>query len=295
MKNSQQNQNDKPRNDKDGNTGYKLVEKLLTVIASLPSIIGWFVPDIPFIVKVIITGTAFQCVLLVYMLRDSASRKKLLVLFSVTIIIAIVYICLLPVALKPENNSISVLSDKTTVIEEEDGELLVESTSTLKPELNGYDGNINDLATKKERCYFETAEAKSELCDQKGNLFQAKNVIRDTEGQPWIEDAPGGDGGIGEYLILKFNETQKIDYLALKLGWTAYYLSYARPTKLKIEVEDGSSWECCFEDTEEEQCVQFTSPVQTSFVKLTILEIKTGKGENEYTTCISSVKAYMNP
>ena len=136
---------------------------------------------------------------------------------------------------------------------------------------------------------FYYASATSEL--KEGDiLFTAAYAMDETINRPWVEGVRGN--GSGESLTLYFSSTQSVDVLSLRLGYARssdlYYYNN-RPRTIRFEFSDGSWADYVFGDINQEQIVQLSRTVETSYVKMTIIDVYPGDCSD---TCIYLVKAY---
>ncbi|MBR0208944.1 MAG: protein kinase [Oscillospiraceae bacterium] len=107
----------------------------------------------------------------------------------------------------------------------------------------------------------------------------------------WQEAADGY--GIDQWLTVYLEGTPNVRYLSLWLGnWESgqMYEMNGRPSELKLEFSDGSSVVCQFPDQMAEFEVKLSKPVQTTWVKLTILGAYAGTKWED--TCISEIRVY---
>lgn len=137
--------------------------------------------------------------------------------------------------------------------------------------------------------YFSAASASSEIEDH-GTVYYATNVIDGDLTTSWQEDAE--DDGIGEYLIVYFEQRQTIDVLGFRLGYAPFYENNNRPKKLLIEFSDGSAVIQEFRDVNETVYLELDRPVTASSIKLTILDVYSGEMWDD--TCITEVMAFRS-
>ena len=107
----------------------------------------------------------------------------------------------------------------------------------------------------------------------------------------WQEAAEGY--GIDEWLTVSLEGTANVQYISLWLGnWESgqMYQMNGRPSELRLEFSDGSSVVCQFPDEMAEFEVKLSRPVQTTWVKLTVLGAYAGTRWED--TCISEIKIY---
>lgn len=102
------------------------------------------------------------------------------------------------------------------------------------------------------------------------------NILDDDSMSNWQEGVEGE--GIGENTYFKFDREYPMEALTLRLGnWKTerYFYGNNRPKTLKIEA-GGQTFMTSFPDKWEEFAVQFTSPIQTDDLKITIEEVYKG-------------------
>ena len=151
--------------------------------------------------------------------------------------------------------------------------------------ISSYFGSMNNCS----KIPFYYATATSEL--KEGDiLFTAAYAIDDTVNRPWVEGVRGN--GSGESLTVWFNRAETIDVLSLRLGYarnTDLYYYNNRPKTIRFEFSDGSWADYVFGDLNQEQVVQLSRSVETTYIKMTILDVYAGDCND---TCIYLVKAY---
>ena len=151
--------------------------------------------------------------------------------------------------------------------------------------ISPYFGSLNDCS----HIPFYYATATSEL--REGNiLFSAAYAIDETVSRPWVEGVRGN--GSGESLTVWFSRAETIDVLSLRLGYARsadlYYYN-SRPKTVRFEFSDGSWADYVFGDRNQEQIIRLSRSVETTYVKMTILDVYAGDCSD---TCIYLVKAY---
>ena len=158
--------------------------------------------------------------------------------------------------------------------------------STPKPlEIYPFSGSLSNYT----QIPFYFASATSEL--KEGDiLFTATYAMDDSINRPWVEGVRGN--GSGESLTLSFGRTESIDAISLHLGYaldSSYYYLNNRPKTIRFEFSDGSHADYLFGDVNQEQIIQLNKTVETSYIKMTILDVYSGECDD---TCIYLVKAY---
>ena len=119
------------------------------------------------------------------------------------------------------------------------------------------------------------------------------NVTSSTSlGLPWVEGVPGQ--GIGEFLLLKTNETKK---LFISNGFVSYdkpylYNDNSRPKKIRLSVEGKFSFDAELEDTPNFQKIELPQTISRTsesedVLKLEILDVYPGTKYDD--TCINFI------
>lgn len=132
-----------------------------------------------------------------------------------------------------------------------------------------------------------SSEASSELDEN-----TADKAIDGQESTSWQEGVAGY--GQGESLILKFEKTYNVKYLALKLGsWKDEnaYSQNNRPKALDIQT-DHLIRKVTFPDEQQECWVTFSDECKTSELKLIIEQVFRGSKTSWNDTCIAEVQVY---
>jgi hypothetical protein len=112
-----------------------------------------------------------------------------------------------------------------------------------------------------------------------------KNLTDDNNLTPWCEGTK--EGGIGETVTIDLGSTQQVRGIGMVDGtmWVNNkYLDVNTIRKMKLDFSDGQSVVLENNDTR----FKFDEPIRTSFVKITILEVK--KGTDFPNTCIGELK-----
>lgn len=108
----------------------------------------------------------------------------------------------------------------------------------------------------------------------------------------WQEGAAGS--GIGEYVEFQFKQEYTVGALTLKLGnWKTdrYFYGNNRPRTLTISM-NGQSWQKEFPDEWKECALQFTTPVVTDNLKITIDDVYRGSDWDD--TVITDICVWHN-
>ncbi|MGG4203461.1 discoidin domain-containing protein [Paenibacillus jamilae] len=127
--------------------------------------------------------------------------------------------------------------------------------------------------------------ATSTLPNQSNYSFSVNNLTDDNNLTPWCEGTKGG--GVGETVTMDLGSTQEVRGIEMIDGtmWVNNkYLDMNTIQKMKLDFSDGQSLMLENNDTR----FKFDEPIRTSFVKITILEVK--KGTDFPNTCIGELK-----
>ncbi|ASR45438.1 hypothetical protein B4V02_01300 [Paenibacillus kribbensis] len=127
--------------------------------------------------------------------------------------------------------------------------------------------------------------ASSTLPNQGNRSFSVNNLTDDNNLTPWCEGSK--TGGVGETVTLDLGSTQEVRGIEMVDGtmWVNNkYLDMNTIQKMKLDFSDGQSLVLENNDTR----FKFDEPIRTSFVKITILEVK--KGADLPNTCIGELK-----
>lgn len=102
-------------------------------------------------------------------------------------------------------------------------------------------------------------------------------ILDDDPNTNWQEGVSGS--GIGESVTVNMNQTYKVSALTFRLGnWKVkgtpeyYFYGNNRPRRLRIEA-NGYTWEQEFPDGRNEYALKFPTPIETDFLKYTILDV----------------------
>ncbi|MET3207288.1 UNVERIFIED_CONTAM: hypothetical protein ABIC26_000222 [Paenibacillus sp. PvR008] len=127
--------------------------------------------------------------------------------------------------------------------------------------------------------------ASSTLPNQGNRSFSVSNLTDDNNLTPWCEGSK--TGGVGETVTIDLGSTQEVRGIDMVDGtmWVNNrYIDMNTIQKMKLDFSDGQSLVLENNDTR----FKFDEPIRTSFVKITILEVK--KGADFPNTCIDELK-----
>ncbi|WP_179030933.1 NADase-type glycan-binding domain-containing protein [Paenibacillus kribbensis] len=127
--------------------------------------------------------------------------------------------------------------------------------------------------------------ASSTLPNQGNRSFSVNNLTDDNNLTPWCEGSK--TGGVGETVTLDLGSTHEVRGIEMVDGtmWVNNkYLDMNTIQRMKLEFSNGQSLVLENNDTR----FKFDEPIRTSFVKITILEVK--KGADLPNTCIGELK-----
>ena len=181
--------------------------------------------------------------------------------------------------------SISDFADETEANEEQ------ESTSSI---LSIETETVDASAQIKNATYFSGASASSSLPNEGGYNYKASNVLS-WNSSCWCEGAKGY--GEGEWIKLDLPEIQRLSGLTIINGYAGTERQYSYNGKLSdivIEFSNGQSVKAKLNvfSTAERQTIQtisFSTPVETSYVKITIKSVKKGDCAD---TCLTYVAPF---
>lgn len=142
--------------------------------------------------------------------------------------------------------------------------------------------------------YFKKAFASSVLPDQDGHNYDPSNVLRE-DGTCWCEDASGY--GEGEWIQLDLPELQRVSGLHLINGYAGTEKQYdynSKISRLRLDFSDGNSTTVDLQvfKTSQRKTIQnitLSKPVETEYVRITILSVKSGNCKD---TCLTFVEPY---
>lgn len=138
---------------------------------------------------------------------------------------------------------------------------------------------------------FTSASASSTLPNESSYNYSAKNVLyNDTT--CWCEN--NSDYGIGEWIKLELPKKQRLYGLDIINGYAGTEKQYdnnSKPKDIEIEFSDGSTYSARLkiyssDDRDTIQTISFPDPVDTSYVKITILSVDAGSCKD---TCLTYV------
>ncbi|KZE82295.1 hypothetical protein AV545_07235 [Paenibacillus jamilae] len=127
--------------------------------------------------------------------------------------------------------------------------------------------------------------ASSTLSDRSNYSFSVNNLTDDNNLTPWCEGTKGG--GVGETLTIDLGSAQEVRGIEMIDGimWVNNkYIDMNTIQRIKLDFSDGQSTVLENNDTR----FKFDEPIRTSFVKITIMEVK--KGADFPNTCIGELK-----
>lgn len=125
------------------------------------------------------------------------------------------------------------------------------------------------------------AEASSMIKQEEGVSNLPEYLFDNNIQTNWQEGVKGA--GIDEYVSYQFQDEYRICAMSFKLGnWKTekYYYGNNRPRTLTLSM-NGQSWKVSFPDKWEQFGIQFTSPVKTSDLRITINEVYKGTSWND--------------
>lgn len=151
-----------------------------------------------------------------------------------------------------------------------------------------------EITPLEDATYFTKATASSELPNELQYNYKASNVLKD-DGTCWCENSSGY--GVGEWIKLELPYTQRVNGLELINGYAGTEKQYnynSKVSEVLIEFSDGQSLTVdlnVFDVSQRKsiQFINFSQPVETSYVKITIKEIVKGDCED---TCLTYVAPY---
>ena len=135
-----------------------------------------------------------------------------------------------------------------------------------------------------------TAEASSELAETK-TTHRAANVLDNDLTTAWCESVKGV--GVNEWILLRSTDGSKMHISAIEflLGFhksQEHLEKNGYPWEILIEAQGDYAQKVSFDDVED--CILLNSPVETEWIKFTILDAAAG---NKYEdTCITEIKLH---
>lgn len=145
----------------------------------------------------------------------------------------------------------------------------------------------NDFSKYDSEIKVHQIKASSILPSKGTQTYDAKNLLDGDTSTAWCEGVKGN--GEGETILLDLGSLQMVKGIELINGYAKSEKSYRennRVQKLKLEFSDGSSLEMNDFNTRK----KFKEPINTSFIKLTILSVE--RGTKYQDTCISDVRLF---
>jgi|GEM_PF-6555918 len=141
---------------------------------------------------------------------------------------------------------------------------------------------------------FSSASASSVLPDQSGHSYDPANVLRNDE-TCWVENTSGL--GEGEWIQLDLPAKQRVSGLYLVNGYAGSADQYdynSKISRIQLDFSDGSSTAVDLQVYDSSlrktiQNIRFDVPVETEYVRLTILGAQAGSCED---TCLTFVTPY---
>ncbi|MCV9950002.1 NADase-type glycan-binding domain-containing protein [Paenibacillus sp. BT-177] len=127
--------------------------------------------------------------------------------------------------------------------------------------------------------------ASSTLSNQGNRSFRVNNLTDDNNLTPWCEGSM--TGGVGETVTIDLGSAQEVRGIEMIDGimWVNNkYIDMNTIQRMKLDFSDGQSTVLENNDTR----FKFNEPIRTSFVKITILEVK--KGADLPNSCIGELK-----
>lgn len=228
--------------------------------------------------------------------RKGKNKKKSPVILIITIILEIIAIAAVAAAL------LFGLPDKVSSSSESDEKKIVEPTKTpiptetsmptetpvptdtpvptplpepvLMTEVNAAE-SIRSEFLRVSKNEVATAEASTTIKQNKVANYPIY-VFDDDITTNWQEGVDGS--GIGQYIDFTLTQSYAVEAMTFKLGnWKEqkYFYGNNRPKTLQIDT-DHDSWTVTFPDSWTEFAVKFTSPVEISKIKITIMDVYKG-------------------
>ncbi|OAB41695.1 discoidin domain-containing protein [Paenibacillus glacialis] len=144
-----------------------------------------------------------------------------------------------------------------------------------------------DLMKFKKSVSVRKISASSTLSAQAGNTYDAANLVDGNPNTAWSEGVAGD--GIGESIMIDFGSVQRLNGIELLNGLVKsnkLYKQNNKIKKMKLEFSDGQSL------TLDSYFLKnnFEKPIQSSSMKITILEVERGTKYRD--TCISELRVF---
>jgi hypothetical protein len=121
-------------------------------------------------------------------------------------------------------------------------------------------------------------------------VYTVMSAIDGNTDTSWQEGVDGD--GIGEYILLAFDQSCSVEYISLKLGnWrdAEHFAANNRPQRLTFEL-GGETYTYDFPDEQREFILHFKNPVLAENLRITVDGVYNGDKWND--TCISEVAVY---
>lgn len=137
-----------------------------------------------------------------------------------------------------------------------------------------------------------SAQASSQLPEQYGYTYEAEHVLDNNTQTAWAEGVPGN--GCGEWIQVNLEREQVVSAIEIINGYAksqSLYQKNARAKRVKLEFSDGSSQEIELQDGQMTSQKQSITPVSSSYVKITILEVYAGSKYEDL--CIGHIACYQ--
>jgi hypothetical protein len=145
----------------------------------------------------------------------------------------------------------------------------------------------NDFSKYDSEIKVQQIKASSTLPSKGTQTYDVKNLLNGDTSTAWCEGVKGN--GEGETILLDLGSLQKVNGIEVTNGYVKSEKSYRennRVEKLKLEFSDGSTLEMNDFNTRK----KFKEPINTSFIKLTILSVE--RGTKYQDTCMSEIRFF---
>ena len=126
------------------------------------------------------------------------------------------------------------------------------------------------------RVFFSRAESSSMIVHN-GTSYGPDRAIDGDPNTSWQENAPGY--GLGETLTLYFDGARDVRVFGIFPGFDQSDYAWngnARPSRMLVELSDGSEFEIRLPDSRAWQYFEFSAPVSTEYLRFTILDVYPG-------------------
>lgn len=164
-----------------------------------------------------------------------------------------------------------------------------DETTTVIDEI-GLEPDENDKISKITMSSINKITATSELSEY-NMTHSAERICDGSLDTAWVEGALGQ--GVGESVMITFDNTYEVSGIRINAGYqktAALYNSNSRPSQLLLTFSDDSSQLFSLEDICGMQSIQFQTPVQTDYIKITIEGVFAGSKYED--TVISEIELY---